>query len=88
MPTAQNIVGPKLKVLRREKGLTQAMLAARCGLLGWDASENIVTKIETQVRCITDAELACLAKALDADVAEFLPPREKLKAVVTSFFSQ
>lgn len=64
------------------------MLAARCGLLGWDASENVVTKIETQVRCVTDVELACLAKALDADTAELLPPREKLKAAVTAFFSR
>jgi hypothetical protein len=62
------------------------MLAARCGLLGWDASENIVTKIETQVRCVTDAELACLAKALDADAADLLPPRDQLKATVRAFF--
>src|SRR5438132_4421493 len=54
MPSPQNIVGPRLKALRRELGLTQAMLAARCGTLGWDIGENVITKIETAIRCITD----------------------------------
>jgi len=88
MPTPQNIVGPQIKVLRREKGLTQSMLAARCGLLGWDIGENVVTKIETQIRCVTDAELLCLAKALAVRAEQLLPSPEKTKAVVVDFFSQ
>ena len=88
MPQPQNIVGPRVKLLRRERGLTQAMLAARCGLLGWDIGENIVTKIETCVRCVTDAELACLAKALDADANDLLPPKDQVKATVMAFFAK
>ena len=70
----QNFVGPNLGALRRAKGLTQAMLAARCGLLGWDIGENTITKIETQIRCLVDWELLCLAKALNIQVSELFRP--------------
>ena len=86
MPSAQNIVGTQLKTLRREQGLTQAMLAARCGRLGWDIGENTVTKIETHVRCVTDFEIVCIAKALDVSPEALLPPKEKMKSVIESFF--
>lgn len=86
MTTSQNIVGPRLKAIRREKGLTQAMLAARCGILGWDIGENIITKIETDVRCVEDIEILCLALALDVSPVELLPPFEKIKAVVKSYY--
>jgi transcriptional regulator with XRE-family HTH domain len=88
MPAPQNIVGSRIKSLRRDKGLTQAMLAARCGLLGWDIGENIITKIETRIRCITDVELVCLAKALDVNSESLLPPNEKSKSTVATFFRQ
>ncbi|MCE0497207.1 MAG: hypothetical protein LV481_04590 [Methylacidiphilales bacterium] len=39
-------------------------MAARCGALGWDATENTITKIETQLRCVTDRELILIARAL------------------------
>lgn len=87
MPFQQNIVGPRIQALRREKGLTQAMLAARCGMLGWDVGENVVTKIETQIRCVVDAELLCLAKALDVAPEQLLPSRDKTKPAIRAYFS-
>lgn len=88
MAAPQNIVGPLLRAIRREKGLTQAMLAARCGVLGWDIAENTVTKIETQIRCVVDAELLCLAKALDVRPEAFFPSSEKFKSVVKAYFAE
>ncbi len=87
MPAAQNIVGSQVKLLRRERGLTQAMLAARCGLLGWDIGENIITKIETKVRCVTDAELLCLSKALDISPADLLPAKADTKPIIAQYFA-
>jgi transcriptional regulator with XRE-family HTH domain len=87
MAPSQNIVGPKIRALRREKGLTQAMLAARCGMLGWDVGENTITKIETQIRCLVDAELLCLAKALDVHPEVLFPSPDKAKATVKTFFA-
>ena len=83
MPLPQNIVGSRLKAIRRDLGITQAMLAARCGMLGWDIGENVITKIETMIRCVTDVELACIATALSVKPADLLPAPDKLKTVVT-----
>lgn len=82
MAHPQNIIGPKLKAIRRGKGLTQNDLAARCELLGWIIGENGITKIETQIRCVVDAELLCLAKALKVFPEELLPdPSVSTKAL-------
>jgi transcriptional regulator with XRE-family HTH domain len=88
MPAPQNIVGSRIREVRREQGLTQALLAARCGTLGWDVGENVITKIETRIRCVTDAEFLCLAKALNVSPESLLPPQEKFKATITAFFSE
>ncbi len=88
MPESHNIVGVRIKALRREKGLTQAMLAARCSRLGWDVSENVVTKIETQIRCVTDFELICFAKALGVNPERILPPVENIKSAIAPFFAK
>jgi transcriptional regulator with XRE-family HTH domain len=88
MPATQNIVGPRIKTFRRERNFTQAMLAARCGTLGWDIGENIVTKIETQIRCVTDAELLCLAEALDVAPETLLPRGREIRSTVVAFFRE
>ena len=88
MPSPHNIVGSRLKALRREKGFTQAMLAARCGRLGWDIGENIVTKIETNVRCVTDFEFVCLAKALGVTPEQLLPPMDHFKSTIAPLLTK
>jgi len=64
MKAKKNIIGPQVRALRLARKLTQGDLAARCGTLGWDATENTVTKIETQLRCVTDREVVLIARAL------------------------
>jgi transcriptional regulator with XRE-family HTH domain len=64
MKAKKNIIGPQVRALRVAQELTQGALAARCGTLGWDITENTVTKIETQLRCVTDRELVLMARAL------------------------
>jgi transcriptional regulator with XRE-family HTH domain len=73
MASAQNIVGPVVRMLRYQRGWTQAMLTARCSRAGWDVSENIIAKIEAQFRCVTDSELVHLAKALGVSEQELFP---------------
>jgi transcriptional regulator with XRE-family HTH domain len=70
----QNIVGPRVRKLRYQQGITQEMFAARCSILGWDLSRGTLSKIEAQLRCVTDAELVLLAKALKVDANTLLPP--------------
>ena len=61
--------------LRNKLGLSQAQLAAKCQLAGWDVSRDIVARIELQVRCVTDIELVTLAGVLRVPVDALLPKR-------------
>src|SRR6187402_691531 len=78
MKAKQNIIGPHVRAIRLQQKLTQGELAARCGTLGWDASENTIAKIESGVRCVTDEELVNLAKALRTKLKGLLPGYERL----------
>lgn len=67
---AQNLIGPVVRKIRYQRGMTQAMLTARCNRSSWDIGENTIAKIEAQIRCVTDKEIAFLAKALGVKVQD------------------
>ena len=68
MAGKQNIVGARVRRLRNERGLTQEMLAARCEVRGMKLSRATLSKIEAQLRCVTDAELKVIADALQVPI--------------------
>ena len=77
----QNIVGPQVRRLRYGQELKQEDLAARCGVLGWDLSRGTLSKIEAQLRCVTDTELEILARALRVEIAALYPSKKnRMKA--------
>ena len=84
----QNVVGPKIRQLRSELGLTQNELSARICLHGWDISRATLSQIEAQIRCVTDYELLCLAQALRVETEALLPPRTSVKRTVAEFFPE
>ncbi len=65
-----NIIGPQIRNLREQKGMTQDQLAARCNIVGLNISRSTLAKIESKIRRVTDFEVALLAKALKVDVGE------------------
>lgn len=65
-----NVVGPRIRQIREEQGITQEALAARCNLLKWDISRGTLAKIESQVRRVTDEEAVLLARALRVEVQD------------------
>ena len=65
-----NTIGPKVRTYREVKDWTQDQLAARCHLIGWNVSRGTIAKIESQVRRITDGEVALIAKALDVEIQQ------------------
>lgn len=69
----QNIIGPTVRRIRVELGLTQDALAARCQLSGWDLSRETLSKIESQLRRINDAEVMLVAKVLKCDIQDLFP---------------
>lgn len=78
MKARQNIIGPQVRAIRLVKKMSQGELAARCGTLGWDVSENTITKIETQLRCVTDRELIMIARALRTKLKTLFSNNEAL----------
>ena len=72
MNSPRNIVGPLVRQLRMKRGLTQAQLAAKLNLLGWDLSRDTLAKIESQARWVADFEILRLAAGVGIDAAELL----------------
>ncbi|MGN1030386.1 MAG: helix-turn-helix domain-containing protein [Butyricicoccaceae bacterium] len=63
-----NIVGPRVKELRRKQKLSQDELAARLQLRNIGISQKGISRIEKQERFVADFELAALADSLHVDV--------------------
>ena len=65
-----NKIGPNIRRIREEIGMTQEELAIKCQLLEWNISRGTLAKIESQVRRVTDSEVELVAKALGVGIAE------------------
>src|SRR2546430_7476583 len=74
---AGNIVGPKIRRLRNARGWSQPELAARCQRIGWDVRRDIIARIESQIRLVTDSETLFLARALGASVIDLFPTQTR-----------
>ena len=72
MPQNENIVGPTVRELREKKGMTQPQLVAKLNIAGWDLSRGTFSKIEAQIRRVTDYEILMLADSLGIDAAELV----------------
>ena len=66
------MLGERLRALRLSRGLTQRQLAARLQLEGYDMDKNVITRIETGKRYVTDIELAALCQVLEVSCAYLL----------------
>ena len=58
----KNLVGLRLKALREREHLSQRDLAHQLQLIGMDMDKNVITRIETNKRYVTDLELRAIAK--------------------------
>ncbi|MBQ3110256.1 MAG: helix-turn-helix transcriptional regulator [Clostridia bacterium] len=56
----KNLIGERLKLLRTAAELSQRDLANRLQLIGIDMDKNVITRIETNKRYVTDFELQAL----------------------------
>lgn len=58
----KNLIGGRLKLLRERDKLSQRDLAYQFQLIGLDMDKNVITRIETNKRYVTDMELQAIAK--------------------------
>lgn len=60
----KNLISDKLVQLRKEQKLSQRDLAQKLQLAGYDIDKNVITRIETNKRYVTDIELKALCEVL------------------------
>lgn len=58
----KNLISQRLIELRREKNMSQRDLAHALQLAGYDMDKNVITRIETNKRYVTDLELKALTE--------------------------
>ena len=65
-----NICGEKIRVLRKQKHISQAELAARLQVCGIDLDQKAISPIECKKRFIADFELREIARILQISLDE------------------
>ncbi|MGV3664055.1 MAG: helix-turn-helix domain-containing protein [Prosthecobacter sp.] len=80
----RNILGPNIRKLRQQAGLTQDDLAARLQLAGLDNIDRVaVAKIESQIRSLYDFETIILARVLKVTCETLMDvPHQRLKGAL------
>lgn len=67
----KNLVGKKVKELRKARGMSQQDLSDKLETLAVYICRGSVSRIEDMSRTVTDIELYGLAKVLDVPIEEF-----------------
>ena len=68
----ENIIGVKLKALRKNAGLTQKELAEKLQLKGGEFSDLTILRIEQGKRFVPDYEIVAIADYFDISTDELL----------------
>ena len=73
----KNLVSSRLIELRRQQNLSQRDLAHKLQLAGYDMDKNVITRIETNKRYVTDIELRALSEVLGVSYAHLIDGTER-----------
>ncbi len=73
----KNLISNNLIELRKKQKLSQRDLAKLMQLAGCDMDRNVITRIETQKRYVTDIELTKLCQVLDTTFEELTKEKEQ-----------
>ena len=61
----KNLIGKNLIELRKMHNMSQRLLAYRLQLAGYDMDKNVITRIETNNRYVTDIEVKALCEIFE-----------------------
>lgn len=64
----KNLIGARIEAARRTRGMKQKELLAQLQVRGVDLNASALSKLEGQLRIVTDVELLAFAEILDVDV--------------------
>lgn len=69
---AKNLISDNLKNIRKKQHISQRGLAQRLQLAGYDMDKNIITRIETNKRYVSDFELKAFCQVLNVTYEDLL----------------
>lgn len=74
----KNLIGANLVKFRKERHYSQRLLAYQLQLRGYDMDKNVITRIETSKRYVTDIELKALSEVLNVSYADLIDGKPEL----------
>ncbi len=75
---SRNLIGTRVEEARKKKGMKQKELLAQLQVNGVDMNASGLSKLEGQIRYVTDVELVALADILEVSV-DYLLGRDNKK---------
>lgn len=67
-----NLIGANVERIRKQKGMKQKELLAQLQVNGVDMNASALSKLEGQIRMVTDIELVTLANILNISINSLL----------------
>lgn len=64
----RNLIGSRVESIRKKKGMKQKDLLAQLQVRGVDMNASGLSKLEGQIRYVTDVELVALADILEVSI--------------------
>lgn len=64
----KNLIGSRIETARRSRGMKQKELLAQLQVRGIDINASALSKLEGQLRTVSDIELMAFAEILELDV--------------------
>ena len=75
----KNLISKRLIELRRQRQMSQRLLAYKLQLRGYDMDKNVITRIETNKRYVTDIELKALTEIFDVSYEYLIEGKDILE---------
>jgi hypothetical protein len=75
----KNLISKRLIELRRQRHMSQRLLAYKLQLHGYDMDKNVITRIETNKRYVTDIELKALTEIFDVSYEYLIEGKDILE---------
>ena len=73
----KNLIGTNLIALRKKHHLSQRALAHELQLKGYDIDKNVITRIETNKRFVTDVEIKAFSEVFEISYEYLIDGKEK-----------
>lgn len=68
----KNLIHESLREIRMKNGLTQGQLSAKMQTMNINIDQQMISKIENNMRMVTDYEFACFCRILNVEPNDML----------------